>query len=328
MPACFCYAIDMSDDKPKRRSFRPTPAWLIYGLLVVEGLLWLSDQFQWFFFDKHRQWTILVAVALAGAWLLLLLIWFVANVLLRRPFQFGIRALLILAVAVAVPCAWIATKVQRAKRQSEAVETIEKLGGEVVWSQSMGPLWLRRILGDNYFQWINEVRLDGTKVTDAGLSVLKDLSQVPALTLVGCKLVTDSGLETFASLDKLIWLDLSLTNITDDGLAHLRGLKKLQGLELNLTQVTDGGLKNLSGLDELQSLGLIKTNVTDAGLKYLRALKGHRELHLAKTKVTDAGLANLEGLRQLRVLNLIQTEVTAWGVKKLEDDLPNCDIKR
>jgi hypothetical protein len=28
---------------PTRR-FRPTPTWLIYGLLVVEGLLWLSPQ--------------------------------------------------------------------------------------------------------------------------------------------------------------------------------------------------------------------------------------------------------------------------------------------
>lgn len=29
----------MTDPTSNRRSFRPTPAWLIYGLLVVEGLL-------------------------------------------------------------------------------------------------------------------------------------------------------------------------------------------------------------------------------------------------------------------------------------------------
>jgi hypothetical protein len=26
------------------RRFRPTPAWLIVGLLIVEGLLWLSER--------------------------------------------------------------------------------------------------------------------------------------------------------------------------------------------------------------------------------------------------------------------------------------------
>ena len=38
--------MDMTDDLPKRRWFRPTPGWLLVGLLVVEGLLWLSERFQ------------------------------------------------------------------------------------------------------------------------------------------------------------------------------------------------------------------------------------------------------------------------------------------
>ena len=35
----------MTAPTPTRRPFRPTPAWLIYGLLVVEGLLWLSERY-------------------------------------------------------------------------------------------------------------------------------------------------------------------------------------------------------------------------------------------------------------------------------------------
>ena len=35
----------MTDPIPTRRRFYPTPAWLIFGLLVVEGLLWLSERY-------------------------------------------------------------------------------------------------------------------------------------------------------------------------------------------------------------------------------------------------------------------------------------------
>ena len=30
------------------------PAWLIYGLLVAEGLLWFSERFQWFSFNERK----------------------------------------------------------------------------------------------------------------------------------------------------------------------------------------------------------------------------------------------------------------------------------
>ena len=45
--ARFCYTMGMIDSIPQRRCFYPTPAWLVLGLLVVEGLLWLSERFQW-----------------------------------------------------------------------------------------------------------------------------------------------------------------------------------------------------------------------------------------------------------------------------------------
>ena len=37
----------MTDPIPTRRRFVPTPSWLIFGLLVVEGLLWLSERYRW-----------------------------------------------------------------------------------------------------------------------------------------------------------------------------------------------------------------------------------------------------------------------------------------
>ena len=90
---------DMTDPTPTRR-FRPTPAWLVLALLVVEGLLWLSERYEWFWFNEKKGWTVLIAVAVVGVALLVMLLWFIASLLFRWRFQFSIRSLLVLTVAV------------------------------------------------------------------------------------------------------------------------------------------------------------------------------------------------------------------------------------
>ena len=104
----------MTDPTPTRRSFRPTPAWLIFGLLVVEGLLWLSERFQWFWFNEQKGWTVLIAVAVVGVacWSCCLVR---RGLVFRWRFQFSIRSLLVLVVAVAVPCSWLAVEMKRAR---------------------------------------------------------------------------------------------------------------------------------------------------------------------------------------------------------------------
>ena len=44
----------MTADPIPTRRLSPTPAWLIFGLLVVEGLLWLSERYQWFWFNERK----------------------------------------------------------------------------------------------------------------------------------------------------------------------------------------------------------------------------------------------------------------------------------
>jgi len=56
----------MTDPNPTRRRFCPTVAWLIFGLLVVEGLLWLSERYRRFWFNEKKGWTVLIAVAVVG----------------------------------------------------------------------------------------------------------------------------------------------------------------------------------------------------------------------------------------------------------------------
>jgi hypothetical protein len=78
----------------KPRWFRLTPGRLLAVLLAVEVFLWLCERFQWFAFGRHKGYAVLIAVAVVGAALLLMALWFAAALLFRWWFQFSIRSLL------------------------------------------------------------------------------------------------------------------------------------------------------------------------------------------------------------------------------------------
>ena len=69
------------------RWFVPTPGRLLVLLLAVEGLLWLSERFRWFPFNQHKGWTVLIAVAAVGVFLLLMFLWFLAALIFAGGFS-------------------------------------------------------------------------------------------------------------------------------------------------------------------------------------------------------------------------------------------------
>ena len=206
----------------------------------------------------------------------------------RRRFQFSIRSLLVLVVAVALPCSWLPAEMKEANRQREemtrqekAVSTLEKLSGrsffhpgkqiesDVDWqTQSFGPEWFQRLVGSKGIAYVRLMNLGYTQIKDADLEHLKTMSQLTTLHLYHTN-VTDSGLEGVKTLTQLQYLDVSDTRVTDRGLEHLKGLNELQELRLNRTQVTDAGLETLKGLDKLNDLWLQDTQVTDEGVRKL-----------------------------------------------------------
>jgi hypothetical protein len=328
-------------DALKPRSYRLTPDRLILGLLAVEALLWLSERFQSFAFNTHKGWTVLIAVASIGVFLLLMLFWFAISLLLDWRFQFSIRSLLFVVVVVALPFSWLAVEMKKPREQNAAVAGIRKLGGVVGhdWEfeangipdpykfipllalSPPAPAWLRNLLGDDFFTEVVDVTLDRTKLTGGGM---KDLALASSFT--HRPKVTDAGLEHVKALTQLRNLDLSGTQVTDAGLEHLKSLTQMDGLSLDDTHVTGGGLAYLGGLSKLQRLYLDGTDVTDAGLENVKEFGQLYILTLQNTKVTDAGLKHLEGLTQLRGLWLVGTKVTKEGVKTLQRALPNCEI--
>ena len=96
---------------------------------------------------------------------------------------------------------------------------------------------------------------------------------------------------------------------------------------LILDDITDCELKYVKGLSKLETLNVDRTQITDAGLAHLERLVSLTSVNLNRTQITDAGLEHLKGLKNIRRLHLKATQVTPEGVKKLQEALPNCEIK-
>lgn len=316
--------------KPRHRWYHLTPDRLLIGLLAVEGLLFLSERFQWFAFNQHKGWTVLIAVAAVCVGILFLLMWFLASLLFHRRFQFGIRSLFVLVVCVAVPCSWLAVEMWQARKQKEAVEAIVKVRGRVLYGYQVdasynivreaeppGLPWLRNLLGQDFFSDVAHVYLDNPRVTDDDLQHLERLTEVQTLSIDFSR-VTDAGLEHLSGLPRLQGLGLTKTGVTDAGLRHLMVLTRLRNLNLNATRITDSGVKEtLKGMSELRRLDLTSTSVTDAGMEDLGELTQLQLLYLAYTQITDTGLEHLRGLSQLESLDLRKTRITGAGLEHL-----------
>jgi hypothetical protein len=224
----------------------------------------------------------------------------------RRWVQVSLRTVLVL---VTLLCIALSMWVVPAERQRRAVAAIEKLGGHVSYAahnQAPGEAslvsLLQRNLPKDYFDHVESVDLNSTRVTDAELAHLKGLT----------------------SLQQLF---LDETQVTDAGLAHLEGLRGLQRLNVIHTKITDAGLVYLQGMTNLKWLDLSRsTELADAGLVNLQGMTNLQLLSLSGSRVTDAGLAHLQGLRGLQHLILLRTKVTSAGLSELRRALPNCQI--
>lgn len=106
--------------------------------------------------------------------------------------------------------------------------------------------------------------LQNTRVTDAGLSLLK-FAKLRKLSLAGTA-ITDAGLENLQGLPELRELDLYSTPVTDAGLPHLEKLPALEVVKLNGTRVTDAGLETLPRLRALKQVWLYGSGVTPEGV--------------------------------------------------------------
>ena len=140
----------------------------------------------------------------------------------RRWLQFRLRTLLIAVVVLSLPLSWFAVRMEKARRQREAIAAIERLGGVVErWEDLSVPKWIRKFFPDEFFIYAVEVVLDDTEATDACLEHLKGMTNIDILQLNGTK-VTDACLEHLEGLTNLGFLRLKNTNVTPEGVKKLQ----------------------------------------------------------------------------------------------------------
>ena len=255
----------------------------------------------------------------------------------RRRFSTPCGTLLIVVLLASIGMNWIAVRLRQTRMQAQreriAAETIRKLGGRVIWSNSLWPKWLRNLLDDDPCS-IESVMFMYYPVTDADLIHLAELSGLKRLTLESNR-VTGTGFEHLRGMSQLETLEIHGHDITDASLAHLKWLPQLRHFKLRRdfvpncrSKITDAGLAHLKALPQLQSLRIFGMGITDAGLAHLAGLSQLQILDISVTHTTDAGMEHLTGLTQLRSLDLTFTSVTDIGVRRLKQALPNCKIER
>jgi len=220
-----------------------------------------------------------------------------------RWYQFSLRTLLIVTLVLSVFFGLVGSRIQRARKNRELHAEIQDRGWRAYGVRER-PLWQNGILHDPGPVWA--VGGD-SEFDDSGLMHLKEMTDRRGLYLEG--------------------LYLEGTQVTDAGLVNLKDMTGLVMLRLADTQITGSGFVYLKELTNLEDLVLYDTKVTDAGLEHLTGLTNLDWLALGGTQVTDAGLVHLKHLTSLTSLILLDTQVTEEGVKKLQEALPNCEIR-
>ncbi|HEX7377851.1 MAG TPA: hypothetical protein VF278_12095 [Pirellulales bacterium] len=265
----------------------------------------------------------------------------------RLRFQYGLRSLLLLTVAVCLVLGW---NTERVRRQQRAVAALTESGAEVVYYDSSLPndnvddVWnfespptvgerlersipgrLREALGIDFFRRVDDVRGDGTDFNHCG--------DLPGVRILWLGVVLDEDFAEVGALPNLKRLHITDALCGDVALVRIgefRNLKcleirnrgsRLRRLSLHCARlpkpITDAGLAYLGNLTHLKYLGLEDSAVTCAGLKHLARMSDLESLNLSGTKVTDKGSKYLADLRRLTSLYLSDTAVGDAGMESL-----------
>jgi hypothetical protein len=132
----------------------------------------------------------------------------------------------------------------------------------------------------------NFTRIESTIPDDSVLLALTDrlpngdfpLVKVNELRLSGSN-ISNAGLANLRSVPNLVHLDLSQTNVDDDGLESIKSIPTLRTLYFaGCYGITNKAAEDLAEMTGLQSLNVACTNRTQAGLLKLGKLKRLRRL--------------------------------------------------
>lgn len=167
-------------------------------------------------------------------------------------------------------CVWLGMLASGARRQRLATEQLAKLKATVDYDHRIeelyAPDWLRRMVGDDFFLDIVEVRLHdfqvgrkGVAITpaqlDAAVAAMKRLPRLRSV-MFGHTRVNDDDLRRLAPLSTRIeslYFNEAWSNLTGAGIQHFAGWPRLHSLSLHLGSPDKAALKHLRALPALKT---------------------------------------------------------------------------
>ena len=79
-------------------------------------------------------------------------------------------------------------------------------------------------------------------------------------------------------------------------------------------------------MPKLTELHLGETPITNLGIQEISKFTQLKKLWLHDTQITDKSVSDLANLRNLKSLYLYKSKISIDGVKKLQRQLPRCEI--
>jgi internalin A len=264
--------------------------------------------------------------------------------------RFSLHTLLVLSVMFVTSFGWLGSILVRVREQRRIVSRIESLGGRVVYdyevgkrpdqSSPPGPGWIRKMIGDDAFAFVERVILTVTdsKAANQDCALLIRLPRLKTLHLGG-QSVSDECMRSIASIPAIAELQLAETPVSRSGLSELAAAKELHSLTLWGSNFDDDAMAGLTPLVGLDTLELVATSVSsdslahiaeskrlktfrvhigenfgDSGMRHISTLTGLTEVELHNTKISDSGLSFLCNLPQLESLEIVGAEISDTGV--------------
>jgi len=247
--------------------------------------------------------------------------------------------MMVLVLVISLPLGW---KARRASIQRRAVAAVQALGGRIAYEDELdaegfprlphrpgGPAWLRRWIGDEFFQEVGWVNIDaGNKrgrVDDDFIAAVGDFDRLQGLSIRGSgdqrdgqdhRRITAAGLARLTGLRRLRVLHLRGAPI-DPAIGDLLGswpaLEDVELSDLGDSPKTLHGsclahLARLPGLRKVIITTLASCRAAD--VEPLTRLEHLEQLGLDRSPASEAGVARFGSLPTLQVLSLPRTELT------------------
>lgn len=174
---------------------------------------------------------------------------------------------------------------------------------------------------------IQYLNLSETKITDAGLQRLQDITGVVSISLHKTA-VTDESLKLIGTKARqLRHINLLDTAVTTKGISYLANMPALEEIVIGNTKITESSLLILKDLPRLKTLLFRDTPLSDVGLEHIKDMHQLERLWLSGNQITDYGIPFLFNLENLQELIFFQTSVTQQGVNMISSNISNCRIQ-